>query len=159
MKQLPVPDQWHLYAAQGWEGLGDHAQANDELEKIAPELRAHPDVLEVRLHICFSAKKWDTCVDIAGEILKLDPSRPEVWIQSSFALYELNRTQEAFDQLLLVALRFPDESNIAYNLACYCAQLGRLEENQSWFKKAVAIDEHTVKPTGIDDPDLKRLVN
>jgi tetratricopeptide (TPR) repeat protein len=159
MKQLPVPDKWHLYAAQGWVGLGDYVQANDELEKIAPELRAHPDVLEVRLHICFNAKKWDTCVDIAGEILKLDPSRPEVWIQNSFALYELNRTQEAFDQLLRVALRFPDESNIAYNLACYCAQLGRRAECEEWFKKAIEIDEDTAKGAAIKDLDLKPLLD
>src|SRR5689334_8433103 len=111
MKQFPVPDKWHLCAAQGWVGLGDFAQAKEELEKIAPELRTHPEVLDVRLHICFNAKKWDACVDIAAKILELDPNRPEVWIQNSLALYELKRTQEAFDQLLPVAVRFPDESN------------------------------------------------
>src|SRR5580765_8485196 len=75
MKHLPLPDKWHLYAAQGWVGLGDHAQANEELEKIAPELSGHPDVLEVRLRICSHANNWEACVDIAGAILKLDPSR------------------------------------------------------------------------------------
>jgi hypothetical protein len=46
---------------------------------------------------------------------------------------------------------------IPYNLACYCAQLGHLDECQVWFKKAMAIDEHTVKRAAIDDPDLKPL--
>jgi hypothetical protein len=36
----------HLAAADGWLGLKNHLAANSELEKITPELRAHPDVLE-----------------------------------------------------------------------------------------------------------------
>ena len=44
-----------------------------------------------------------------------------------------------------------------YNLACYCVQLGRLDECQVWFKMAMAIDEQTVKRAAIDDPDLKPL--
>lgn len=64
-----------------------------------------------------------------------------------------------FDQLLPVADTFPKVWTIPYNLACYCAQLRRLDESQEWFKKAMAIDEHTVKRAGIDDPDLKPLLD
>jgi hypothetical protein len=96
-------------------------------------------------------------VDIAGAIIKLVPDRAEAWIHRSFALHELKRTQEAFDRLLCVADRFPTVWTIPYNLACYCAQLGHLEECQAWFKKAMAIDEQAVKRAGIDDPDLKPL--
>jgi hypothetical protein len=48
MKPLEPPDSLHLQAAQGWLELGSHIEANEELEKIAPQLRAHPDVLKVR---------------------------------------------------------------------------------------------------------------
>ena len=41
--------------------------------------------------------------------------------------------------------------------AWYCAQLGRLDECQAWFKKAMAADEKPVKQAAIDDPDLKPL--
>jgi tetratricopeptide (TPR) repeat protein len=114
-------------------------------------------VLEVRWQIYAHSKKWDACVDIAEAIIKLDPDQPEAWIHRSFALHELKRTQEAFEQLLLVAERFTQVWTIPYNLACYCAQLGRLDDCQAWFKKAMAIDEQTVKRAGIDDPDLKPL--
>jgi tetratricopeptide (TPR) repeat protein len=96
-------------------------------------------------------------VDIAAAIIKLDPNRPDAWIHRSFALHELDRTQEAFDQLLPVADRFSQAWLIPYNLACYCAQLGRLAESENWLKKAMAIDEQTVKRAAIDDPDLKPL--
>ena len=38
MKKLPLPDQRHLDAAEGWLGLGDHLAANEELEEISPQL-------------------------------------------------------------------------------------------------------------------------
>jgi Tfp pilus assembly protein PilF len=52
---------------------------------------------------------------------------------------------------------FPKVWMIPYNLACYCAQRGKLDECQEWFKKAMAIDEQTAKRLAIDDPDLKPL--
>jgi tetratricopeptide (TPR) repeat protein len=96
-------------------------------------------------------------VDIADAIIKLAPDRVNGWIHRSFALHELKRTQEAFDQLVPVADKFSKVWTIPYNLACYCAQLGRLEECKAWFQKAMAIDEHTVKRAPIDDPDLNTL--
>ena len=156
-ESLEHPDHLHLQAAQGWLELGNHLEANEELEQITPEHRAHPDVLELRWHIYSRAKKWEACADIAGAIIKLDPKRADAWIHRSFALHELKRTQEAYDQLLPVAMKFRKEWTIPYNLACYCAQLGWLEECEKWFKQAMAIDEHTVKREAIDDPDLKPL--
>jgi hypothetical protein len=47
MKPLQPPDSHHLSAAIGWIGLSHCQEANEELEKIVPGLRAHPDVLEV----------------------------------------------------------------------------------------------------------------
>ena len=100
MKSLKPPDNHCLHAAIGWLELGNHTEANEELEKISPGLRAHPDMLEVRLEIYAKAKKWAMFVDIAGAIIKLDPTRPDAWIQRSFALLGMKQPQMALDQLL-----------------------------------------------------------
>ena len=126
IKPLEPPDSIHLEAAEGWLELGDHLEANEELEQIAPQMRVHPDVLEVRWQIYAKEKKWEVCVDIAGAIIELDPKRPDAWIHRSYALHELKRTQEAFDQLLPVSDRFSKVWTIPYNLACYCAQTGAI---------------------------------
>ena len=76
MKPLQHPDTLHLQAAQGWLELGNHLEANEELEKVTASLRGHPDVLELRWQIYAHAKKWDACVDIATAITKLAPDRP-----------------------------------------------------------------------------------
>jgi tetratricopeptide (TPR) repeat protein len=146
-----------LRAAEGWLELGDHLEANQELEKIAPKIRAHPAVLEIRWQIYAKESKWDACVDIASALVKLAPEHSESWIQRSFALHALNRTQEAFDNLVPAAEKFSDVWQIPYNLACYCSVLGRFDEAQHWFKKAIVVDDKTVQKAGIDDPDLKPL--
>jgi tetratricopeptide (TPR) repeat protein len=75
MNPLSAPDSHHLRAVQGWLELGNHLEANEELERISPQLRTHPDVLELRWRIYARGKKWDVCVDIADAIIKLDPDR------------------------------------------------------------------------------------
>ena len=59
--------------------------------------------------------------------------------------------------MLPVAEEFQKSLTIPYNLACYCAQLGRLDECQNWLQKATATDEHAAKRAASDDPDLKPL--
>ena len=85
------------------------------------------------------------------------PDRSDGWIHRSYALHALKQTQGAHDSLLPVADRFPQVWTIPYNLACYCAQLGRLDECEEWFKKAMTIDKQTVRQAAVDDPDLKPL--
>lgn len=64
MKPLPEPHRHHLRAAERWMELGNHLEANLELEMTAPVRRAHPDVLKLRWAICAKVEKWDVCTDI-----------------------------------------------------------------------------------------------
>ena len=157
VEPLTPPDSHYLLAAQGWIELGNYLEANEELEKISPRSRLHPDVLEIRVQVYANAKKWDACAHVASTLVKLAPERLNGWVQRSFALHELRRTQEAFDNLLPVAEKFPGIWTIPYNLACYSSQLGRLDEAKDWLKKALLIGEETVQRVGIADPDLKPL--
>jgi hypothetical protein len=72
-------------------------------------------------------------------------------------LHELNRTQEAFDLLLPAATKFSKEWTIHYNLACYSAQLLKLDDAKEWFQKSMAIDETAAKEHALEDPDLQPL--
>jgi len=152
---FPHPDNLYFQAAQGWLELGNPSEAREELDRIASSLHAHPDVLELRWHLSAQAKTWEACIDIARAIIEVAPERAEAWIHCSFALHELKRTQEAYDRLLPCAERFPAVWTVFYNLACYCAQLGRLDECHVWFKKAKDIDGDAVNSAAVGDPDLK----
>ena len=62
---LKSEDRTHLHAAEGWLELGNLLEANEELDKITPALRAHPDVLAVRYNVFARGNKWDGCLAIA----------------------------------------------------------------------------------------------
>lgn len=155
---LEPPDSLHLRAAQGWLELGNPLEANEELEKIMPQLRARPDVLEVRWQVYAAAKKWEATLDIATALIELLPDDPTGWINRSYALHELKRTAEARDNLLRVVDRFPLNATIRYNLACYECQLGLLAFAKGWLEKAfTAGDQKAMKLAALADPDLEPL--
>ena len=148
----------HLQAAQGWFELGDHLEANEELEQMSPQNHAHPAVLEVRWAIYAAAKKWEAALNITTTFIQLAPEHPFGWLHRSFALHELNRTAEARDNLLTVLDRFPGESVLRYNVACYECQLGRLEQAKHWLEKAFKMgNPRRMKLAALEDPDLEPL--
>lgn len=155
---IEPPDSLHLLAAQGWLELGNHLEANEELEKITPCRRARPEVLEVRWQIYAAAKKWDATLDIAAALIRIDPEHPLGWVHRSYALHELKRTTEARDNLLRVVDNFPISATMHYNLACYECQLGRLEQAKHWLEKAFKMgNARRMKRAALEDPDLEPL--
>jgi tetratricopeptide (TPR) repeat protein len=155
---LQAPDTMHLQAAQGWFELGDHVEASGELEMISAQNRAHPGVLEVRWAIYAAAKKWEAALEITATFIQLAPEHSFGWLHRSFSLHELNRTAEARDNLLSVLDKFPDESILRYNVACYECQLGRLEQAKSWLEKAFKMgNPRRMKLAALHDPDLQPL--
>jgi hypothetical protein len=55
---------------------------------------------------------------------------------------------------------FPKVWVVPYNLACYCAQTGRLSEAMAWLQKAIEISgERDVRAQALEDPDLKPIWN
>lgn len=51
MKPLLHVEAKHLEAAEGWLELGNYLEANQELEKITPQYRAHLDDLDMRWQV------------------------------------------------------------------------------------------------------------
>lgn len=66
----------------------------------------------------------------------------------------VHRTTQARDALLPVADKFPNNWLIPYNLACYAAQLGRIPEAETWFKRAMEIEAVAVKLAILETHDL-----
>jgi tetratricopeptide (TPR) repeat protein len=154
------PDRFHLNAATGWLGLGDIASANDELDQITLAMQTHPIVLMARCQILMAAKNWEPLVEITGKLLKDYPTLHEAWVDRSYALHELKRTEEAFEALLPAVNLFPKVWVVPYNLACYCAQTEKLGEALEWLKMASEIaGERDIRAQALNDPDLKPIWN
>ena len=160
LAQLQHPDPMHLEAAAGWIQLGDYDSANDELEKIRAEWRAHPDVLDLRWLIYSHHEQWDACLDIASSNVKMASDRDWGWVHKAYSLRRATGggIEKAKPVLLEAAKLFPDDYMIQYNLACYCAQLGQLDAAQEHLDKSYELgDAKQIKLMALDDDDLKPL--
>jgi len=160
MKPLPLEDQRLLEAAEGWLGLGDHLAANEELDNITPQLRAHPAVLEVRYQVYAKAKNWNGAAEIAGTLVKLLPQSLAAWINWAYATRRKTwgGIPEAKKILLEAEPKFPKACLIRYNLACYDCQLGNLKEAEVWLEKAIDLaGKSDIRLRALKDPNLEAL--
>lgn len=149
-------DKRHLLAAQGWIELGMFADAVDELKSIAPRNRKKADVLAVRWAACSGAKQWEAAVEIAITLIETAPDRFDGWWMKSYALHEMKRTQEAYENLAAVIPKFSREHTAHYNVACYLVRLGRVDDAREYLKVAFAL-EPKMRKGALEDPDLEPL--
>lgn len=158
MLALEAPNTHHLSAAQGWLELGNLAEACASLDRIEPLMRAHPDVLEVKYKICAAANKWTEAMLICRTLAHLTPDRPFSWINLSVALHKLDRTHEAYDTIMMVLERFPENSMLYYVLARYACKLGLLEEASENLRQAFDLgDPFCLMAAALHDPGLRPL--
>ena len=156
MQPLEPADARHLRAADGWLGPGSWREANEELDNITAEIRAHPAVLRVRWQVYAAAKHWPLAIEVAQGLTKMLPDDPGAWGNPGNSLYWAGRTQEARDALAPALPRFPGDAGIRYSMACYECQLGRLAEAKELLEQAFALDDK-LRLAALDDPDLEPL--
>jgi tetratricopeptide (TPR) repeat protein len=155
-----MPDAHYWSAAIGWLELGNLTEARAELDHISPAGRDHPDVLEVRWLICAEQKRWDEALEAARAVLSVAPKRSSAWLHQAYALRRVPQgsLQQAWDALLPAYQKFPKESTIPYNLACYACQMDQLDTARTWFKRALVIGgKKRIQTMALADPDLKPL--
>jgi tetratricopeptide (TPR) repeat protein len=164
MKPLEPPDRFHFLAAHGWLELGNPIEAEAELERIAPELRAHPDVLKTRWAVYSKAQNWAAAADIGQTLVEMEPGDSFGWMNRSYALRRApgGGLQAAYDALRPAADLLADLEPVAFNLACNACQLGKIEEGREWLAKSFAAADckgrlSQAKLHALDEPDLEPL--
>lgn len=157
---IPWPWRHQVDAAVGWLMLGSPSEALGELKAVPAEVRRRSEVLDLYWEAFSAQKQWDAAFGVAMEQVSLYPDRLGGWIHRSYAARRKagGGIPEAFALLLPAVTRFPEESLIRYNLACYAAQLERLDEAWTWFCKALAVgDGAELRNMALADQDLRPL--
>ena len=160
MNLLEPSDIHRLNAALGWLGLSAPADARAELDAIAPAQQSHPAVLEARWLVCAHEENWDDALLVAELERQAAPDDSSGWLHRAYALRRVENggLAQAWDALLPAAEKFPAESVIAYNLACYACQLNQLADARKWLQRAVKIgSQDGIKKMALADEDLKPL--
>jgi len=160
-EKLDSPDTHYVRAAEGWLELGNPAEAGEEIARVSPPMLDHPEVLEVRWEICAAGQRWEPALEIAERQVRTAPERCSGWIHRAYAARRAagGGLQQAWDALRPAYEKFPKESVIPYNLACYAAQFGRLEEAWDWLHKSMEAEGNVqvIRLRALTDPDLSAL--
>jgi len=158
VRVLEPPDTHFVNAAQGWLDLSNPREAREELKRVSTAAGNLPEVIEVRWQICALEQDWTSALALARELIRRAPQQPGGWLNQSYSLHEMKRTQEAWDFLRPLVKRFPKNCTVAYNLACYACQLGDLQEAKEWFHRALDLrGKEEIKKMGLHDADLLPL--
>jgi tetratricopeptide (TPR) repeat protein len=158
MQLLPPRDEKHLEAAEGWLELGNHIAANDELERITPNLRSEPRVLEMRCRVYSKAGQWQSVLIISEAICALDPKHTLGWEHRAESLHQRGRTKEALTLITEVAETLTDPSRLFYKAAVYAAAIEDWQLARKCLERCFELDPtQQIRITALEDPKLSRL--
>lgn len=153
---MDITHQRLLVAAQGYSELGLPELALAELDLIPDDVQKNTLVVETRLAVLMQAKRHKEALPVARRLCELAPERTAGYIHLAFCLHETGNTGAARDLLLSGPSELKAEATYYYNLACYEAVLGNLDEARAHLDVSFAMDKK-LRDYAHTDPDLAQL--
>ena len=150
------PDQQHLLSACRYIELGMFDEAQAELEKIDPSCRDLQEVLSARIAHYRAFKQWDLMAIVAKKLTEWIPEEPGHFVDWAYATRQTESIQAAHTILTRAASLHPTDPTIQYNLACYEAQMGNLDQAKTHLIRATELDAK-FRLMALKDPELKPL--
>lgn len=141
---------------EGYLELGMTDFAEEELNALPQELADQPLILDARLSLLMQTRRWPEAVETGLRGCAAAPLSPAFFIHTAFCLHELGRTGEAHRLLTAGPRALEKEPLYHYNIACYLAVLGRLQEARPNLSRAFRLDPSLKKFAGTDR-DLELL--
>ena len=151
-----MPLERSLLAAQGYMELEMPAEALAELDDLPADEQELEDVLQMRLFILLRGRIWEPALEVCAQLRELFPECTTGYIHGAFCLHELGRTAAAKEILLSGPSCLAKEATYFYNLGCYDAVLGNLEEAITNLKTSFQMDDK-FRAIAKYDPDLKSV--
>jgi predicted Zn-dependent protease len=145
-----------LLSAQGYIELEMPDEALREIDALPPNDRGREDVLQLRLFIVMRAKRWDQALAVCARLRAKSPEGTTGYIHGAFCLHEMGRTLEAKQLLLNGPATLLSEPTYYYNLGCYDAVLGNLNEAAQHLETSFRMDSK-FREIAKYDPDLKSV--
>jgi len=145
-----------MLAAQGYLELNMPTEALQEIESLTEEDLTREEVMQLHLLLLMQLRLWTEGVALCEAIRERFPERSVGFIHGAFCLHELGRTSEAKEILLAGPAELQTEATYYYNLGCYDAVLGNMEEAQNHLRRSFEMDGR-FREVAKFDPDLQPL--
>ncbi len=126
--------------AEGYLALGMKAQAAEALSQIAEAERAASPVLVLSLAVHTERGDWPNAAEVGAILCEREPGVHWHWIQWAYAVRRSKSLDAAKEILMRGVALHPQEAIFHFNLACYEAQLGRLDDARVLLETACALD-------------------
>ena len=148
--------QQKIRAAEGYAELGMYDDALAELDQIAANQQDGIETLRMRVEIVLRKRDWKSALRSSLKVCLLYPNDSSGFIHAAFCLHELGRTKEAKQTLLDGPAKLLDEPVYYYNLGCYDAVLGNLDQAKAYLQTCFRLDK-SFRDLAKSDPDLERI--
>lgn len=140
----------------GYLELGMVEDAEQELIALEPGRAGEREVLILWLELWSATARWNKAVEVARTLAQMEPDEADWQIRLAYSTRRAFSILDAEKILREAMERFPKESLIVYNLACYACQLGRMDEARRLLRKAFEMNPTHYRGAHEDD-DLKPL--
>ena len=145
-----------ILTAQGYLELGLFEDARTELVALPKQAWELVEVLETWVLCLMGEKRWEEALEMSSRLCVMQPKEPGGFIHSAYCLHELGRTAEAMDLLQGGPRSLRTKPVFYYNLGCYCAKLGRVDEARKLLEKSFEMD-NGLRKVASKDPDLAEV--
>ena len=152
METDPPTDKIML-AAQGYFELGMTDDAMAELDSLPASAQDTLSVLHLRLFGQMRGRLWEQALETSRRLCRVQPAEIMGYIHAAFCLHEMRRTSEAKELLLAGPSALLNDATYHYNLGCYDAVLGNIEEAQAHLRTSFRLDKK-FREFARTDPDL-----
>jgi len=141
---------------QGYTELGMLDDALEQIDQLDSEHQDRLEILRMRLDILLRKKIWQDALPLSLRFCAISPSQPYGYVHAAFCLHELGRTSEAKETLLQGPAALLEEPVYYYNLGCYEAVLGNVEQAKAYLRASFRLDK-SFREMAKKDPDLKQI--
>jgi Flp pilus assembly protein TadD len=145
-----------LRYAEGYLLLGLVTEAAETLGEIEEADRELTPVLRFWAEVHVARRDWAAAAVAADTLCKREPGNAGHWIQHAYAVRRAEGIPAAHAILSQGLALHPLEPTIHFNLACYEARLGRLDEARTFLASACRLDPEFVGLAQTDE-DLETL--
>ena len=145
-----------IRAAEGYSELGMYSEALAELDELEEEQQDRLEALRARVEVVLRQRDWQSALRLSLRACKLHPGESAGFIHAAFCLHELGRTEEAKQTLLNGPSKLLEEAVYYYNLGCYDAVLGNLDQAKTYLRASFRLNK-SFKDMAKNDPDLQQI--
>ena len=145
-----------LAAAVGFAELSLFQDAVQELEELPDKVKEITIVLATWLEVYQRWQKWSEASSVAMRLAEMEPDESNWPLALAYAVRRSRGLVFAREILKQAGEKFPGCATIHFNLACYAAQLGYLDEARRRLRRAIQLDQGFAA-LAKTDPDLKPI--